>query len=133
MPSLDDVADLAAALPETTERERRGSRSWSVGDKTFVWERTYSKADIKRFGAESYPAEPIIAITVEDLGEKEAILATAIPGVFTISHFDGYSAVLVELAAIAPAALRELVVDGWRAVAPHRLSRLSDPFAPDES
>jgi hypothetical protein len=35
----DDVRRLALALPETDERESRGSRQWRVKDKLFVWER----------------------------------------------------------------------------------------------
>src|SRR5207249_3100497 len=55
MATLDDAARLAGELPEVEEGERRGVRTWSVGGKTFAWERPFSKADIKRFGAETSP------------------------------------------------------------------------------
>ena len=39
-------------------------------------------------------------MSVEDLGEKEAVLGAGTRGIFTISHFDGYAAVLIQLTAI---------------------------------
>jgi hypothetical protein len=41
--TLDDVARYALALPDVTEGERRGHRTWSVGGKGFAWERPYRK------------------------------------------------------------------------------------------
>jgi hypothetical protein len=119
---MDDVARIIAALPDVTEGERRGTRTWSVGGKAFAWERPFSKADIKRFGAETPPDGPIVAVRVEDLGEKEAVLADGRRGVFTIPHFDGYAAVLVQLRTVSKAALKETIVDGWLACAPERLA-----------
>ena len=55
---------------------------------------------------------------VQDLGEKEAVLAAHPACVFTIPHFDGFAAVLIQLKAATKAVLRELIVDGWLAAAP---------------
>jgi hypothetical protein len=52
-----------------------------------------------------------VAIGTIDLHEKEAILASGIKGVFTISHFDGYAAILVELGAISRKDLRQLLAE----------------------
>jgi hypothetical protein len=119
MASLEDVERLVAALPETVETAQRGTRAWAVGGKTYAWERPFSKADLKRFGDETPPDEPILAIRVEDLAEKEAVLAArADDGFFTIPHFDNYAAVLVELDRVSETALGEALLDGWLVFAP---------------
>ena len=123
MASFDDVAAVALGLPEVTEGERRGQRTWLVAGKAFAWERPFSKADLRRFGDETPPPGPILAVRVEDLGEKEAVLAAQPGAFFTIPHFDGYAAVLIELDRVAGPALREAITDGWLAMAPAGLAR----------
>jgi hypothetical protein len=129
MVSLDDVARIAAELPEVVESDRHGNREWSVpgGGRrgkatTFAWERPFSKADIRRYGDETPPDGPILAIRAADLHEKEAVLAANPGGFFTIPHFDGYAAVLVHLEKVTEADLREAIVDGWLACAPAELA-----------
>jgi hypothetical protein len=119
---LEEVAKLATELPEVTEGERWGNHTWLVGGKAFAWERPFSKADIKRFGDTAPPNGPILAVRVEDLGEKEAVLAGESDAFFTIPHFNGYPAVLVELQKVTKRALREALLDGWLAVAPPALA-----------
>ena len=122
MATFDDVAALAAELPGVTEGERHGGRTWSVGGKAFAWDRPFSKADIRRFGDQSPPGGPILAVRVENLNEKEAVLAAQPVAFFTIPHFDGYSAVLIQLRKVSTKALREAIVDGWLACAPRSLA-----------
>jgi len=104
-------------LPDVEQGERHGTRSWSVGGKTFAWERSFSKADIKRYGNEPVPEGPIVAVRVEDLGEKEAVLSAGHRGFFTIPHFDGYAAVLIQLKTVTKRPLRDALEDGWLACA----------------
>jgi hypothetical protein len=122
MVTVEDAARLASELPEVTEGERYGNRTWDVCGKTFAWERPFSKADIKRFGGQTPPDGPILAVRVEDLGEKEAVLAANPKGFFTIPHFDGYPAVLIQLKTVGKRALREALLDGWLACAPADLA-----------
>jgi len=122
MVTVDDAARIALDLPEVTEGERHGNRAWSVAGKAFAWERPFSKADVRRFGDATPPEGPILAVRVEDLSEKEAVLAAQPKSFFTIPHFDGYSAVLIQLKTVAKRALREAIVDGWLACAPRRLA-----------
>ena len=122
MATIDDVAELALGLPDVTEDERHGNRTWFVARKAFAWERPFSKADLRRFGEQAPPDGPILAVRVEDLGEKEAVLAAHPGAFFTIPHFDGYSAVLIQLSTVSAPELREAVTDGWLACAPPALA-----------
>lgn len=118
MVTLDDVAGMALALPEVAEGERHGHRTWNVGTKTFAWERQFSKADVKRFGSDPVPEGPILAVRVADLDDKEAVLAEERRGFFTIPHFEGYAAVLIQLKLATKKLVQESIVDAWLACAP---------------
>lgn len=120
--TLGDVARIASGLPEVTESERHGNGTWSVAGKAFAWERPFSKADIRRFGEVTPPDGPILAVRVEDLVEKEAVLAGEPAAFFTIPHFDGYPAILIHLRKVSRQALREALVDGWLACASPKLA-----------
>jgi hypothetical protein len=125
MATLEEAAALAARMPEVTEGEDKhghGTRTWAVSGKGFAWERPFSKADIKRYGSETPPEGPILALRVADEAEKEAILAAGTPGVFTIPHFNGFNAYLIQLQAVADDDLADAITDAWLSQAPAPLA-----------
>ncbi len=122
MALLDDAKALITALPEVIEGTRYGRPTWFVHGKGFAWERPFSKADIKRFVDEPVPHGPILALAVDDLADKAAILAAGNDGVFTIAHFDNYPAVLVQLDAVDLGVLEDAIIDAWLACAPEPLA-----------
>ena len=97
MMTFDDVDEFAKSLPSVTVGTSWGNRTWLVHDKGFAWQRPFSKPDLKRFGDETPPAGEILAVRVESLDAKDALLAMDLPGFFTIPHFKGYAAVLIAL------------------------------------
>jgi hypothetical protein len=121
--TFEDVAEIVSRLPDVTEGERHGHRTWSVAGKGFAWERPFSKADIKRFGDAKPPGGPILAVRVTDLEEKDVVLTAHRSAFFTIPHFDGYPAVLIQLDKVAERELEEALMDGWFAIAPPEVAR----------
>jgi hypothetical protein len=118
---VDDVRRIALSLPETSERESRGSMDWRVKDKGFVWERPLRKGDVAALG-ERVPDGPVFAARTADEGVKLALIADNPRVFFTTPHFNGYAAVLFELDRISVAELSELVTDAWLARAPAKLA-----------
>jgi hypothetical protein len=116
--TLDDVDAFATSLPEVVVGTKWGNRTWMVGNKGFAWQRPFSKADVKRFGDETPPAGDILAVKVGNLDAKDALLAIAPRGFFTIPHFSGYPAVLIALRAANASDVRAALVEAWRTVAP---------------
>lgn len=131
MPSVEDTAKIALALPEVTESLRWGNRTWLVRDKGFAWQRPLSKADVRRLAGAPVPSGELLAVRVADMDDKHAVLAMHPEALFDIEHFQGYPAVLVKLEVIKPKVLKELVVDAWLACAPSALAR--DFLGPDNA
>ncbi len=130
MATMADVRRIALGLPEVTEGLRHGHPTWFAGKRAFAWDRPFSKADIARFGAVTPPEGPILAVVVEDLMEKEAVLSASSEAFFTIPHFEGYAAVLIRLKAVTKPVLRDAIVDAWLTCAP---SHLADQYVTDPS
>jgi hypothetical protein len=128
MTSLDDVATVCLALPETTEVTSRGARQWRVKDKLFVWERPLRRADLDELG-DAAPSGIVLGARVPDEGAKAALIAEEPDVYFTTHHFDGYPAVLCRLDRLDAQSLTELAADAWACRAPRRLLA-EHPVAP---
>lgn len=121
MATVDDVRRIALSLPETAERESRGSLEWRVKDKGFVWERPLRKGDVAALG-DRVPHGPVYAARTADEGVKHALIADDPAVYFTTPHFNGYAAILFELDRISVTDLTELITDAWLARAPGKLA-----------
>ena len=103
-----DVARLGTGLPETQES---------------TWYRTPAlKVRGKAFCRLKEDGESLV-VRVVDLEDKEALLQAEPERLYTTPHYDGYPYVLVRLALIDEASLRELLEDAWRCMAPPSLLR----------
>ena len=85
MASLDDVARVCLALPETSEVLSRGSRQWKVHDKLFVWERPLRPRATSRSSATPRRPGIVLGARVPDEGAKAALIADD-PGIFFTTH-----------------------------------------------
>lgn len=123
MAEWDDVRRIALSLPETDEHASYGGApAWRVKGTSFVWDRPLGAADLDELGDDA-PTGPVLGARVADEGEKRALIDDDPTVFFTVSHFDGYAAVLVRLDAVSPTLLREVVVEAWLVRAPVRLRR----------
>ncbi|MFP3882447.1 MAG: MmcQ/YjbR family DNA-binding protein [Actinomycetota bacterium] len=117
MASWDEVARIAATLPEI---EARG-REWRVRGKLVAWERPLRKSDITALGGDA-PSGDILAIWLPSLDVKDALLAADPAVYFTTPHFDGYRAVLVRLEEARADEIEELMIEGWVDRVPRSMS-----------
>jgi hypothetical protein len=113
-----DVDAFATSLPGVTVGTSWGNRTWMVGKKGFAWQRPFTKADLKRFGDVTPPAGEILGLRVADLDAKDALLAIAPRGFFTIPHFNGYAAILIALRQARVKDVRAALVDAHASVQP---------------
>ena len=108
MADADDVRRLALALPHVVEVDSEGF-DFRVADKGFVWsypERTPGKPRVIR--------TDIAVLYVGDEAEKQALLLGEPAVFFTTPGYDGLPLVMLRLAQVDEARLRELVTDAWR-------------------
>ncbi len=108
MVSLDAVADMVMGLPEVTEGERHGMRTWAVAGKGFAWEAR------ERDGGG-------LAVRV-DREEKQLFLDANPDVYFTSPHYNGYPAVQIRLEEIDRGELQERLEDAWLIQAPKKLA-----------
>lgn len=122
MADWEQLRRLALALPDTSEGLSWGAAHWRVHGKGFVWERPLRKTDLEELGLDEQPG-PIMGARVEDEATKLALIEED-PAVFlSISHFDGWPAILARLDLISDRRLHELVEEAWLIIAPVRLGK----------
>jgi hypothetical protein len=114
--TLDAVDAFASTLPGASLGLSYGHRTWKVDDRGFAWHRPFSKADIKRFENAKPPEGDILAVRVESLDAKEALLAIGLPGFFTIPHFNGYAGLLIALKQARPADVKTAITEAYEAM-----------------
>ncbi|MBD3946281.1 MmcQ/YjbR family DNA-binding protein [Nocardioides ganghwensis] len=125
----EDVDEICAGLPETEFGTSWGDRpTWKVprGDKGrgFVLYRAPHKSAVDPATGEMY--DDLVVITTPTEVEKNALVEDPDTPFFTIDHFKGYSAVLVQqsrLGEIDRDELVEILTDAWATRAPRRLVR----------
>jgi hypothetical protein len=122
-----DVDEICAALPDTELGISWGDRpTWKVPrgpkGKGFLLYRAPGPTAVDPATGERY--EDLIVITPPTEVEKNALVEDESTPFFTIPHFNGYSAVLVQqsrLGEITRQELEEVITDAWAAKAPARL------------
>jgi hypothetical protein len=116
MADLEDVARIALSLPGTNPEF--GFAVYNKGKyKGFAW--TWNERIEPR--KPKVPNPQVLAIRTASLEEKETLLAADPEKFFTEPHYNNFPAVLVWLEKIDLDELEELLIDGWRALAPKPL------------
>lgn len=111
MSNWDEVVAIALASPEVEESTWHRTPSLTVRGRSFARLRTEAEGGL---------------VLMCPLDEKEALLASGDPAFYTLPHYDGYGAILVDLDRVEREQLVELVEDAWRDRAPVRLRRSFD-------
>ena len=106
---VEQAVAAALALPGVTEADHHGRRSFRVGAGKVL---------------ATVPEAGVLNVMV---GEDLAHAASAQPGVDLLWWGRRLSGVRVELAAVAPALLEELLTDAWARRAPAALRRRPPP------
>ena len=121
----DDIDEICRSLPEVEFGTSWGDRpTYKVRGKGFVLYRMPHKTAVDPETGEMY--DDLVVITTPGESEKRALVEDQRLPFFTIDHFDGYNAVLVQqsrLGEIEREELAEIITDAWAAKAPKTLSR----------
>jgi hypothetical protein len=124
MATLDDLDELALALPQATkELSDDGRPVYKVHGKLFCFHRGRRPDAVDEHGER---LDDVLMFRVADLDVKELLLSDARGIYFTTPHFKGYPAVLVripDLARLDRDELRDLVAEAWLTRAQKRVAR----------
>ena len=125
----EDVDEICASLPDTELGTSWGDRpTWKVprGDKGkgFVLYRAPHKTAVDPATGEMY--DDLVVIVTPTEVDKHALVEDEATPFFTIDHFKGYNAVLVQqsrLGELTRQELVEVITEAWAAKAPKKLAR----------
>jgi hypothetical protein len=131
----DDVGEICLSLPEVELGTSWGDRpTYKVpkGDKGkgFLLHRAPGPTAIDPETGRPY--DDLLVISVPTEADKRALVEDASTPFFTVDHFNGYNAVLVQqtrLGEVTHDELREIITEAWACKAPKRL--VAQLFADD--
>jgi hypothetical protein len=121
-PRVEDVHDLAAAMPHATVvRGPQGNAVYQVGGKSFVFFRTPQPDAADPDTGEKFP--DVIMFWVESEEDKDALVHDPSTPFFTTPRFAGHLSVLLrgaDLGRLSRQELTEIVQDAWLSRASER-------------
>ena len=127
MATVDDVREIARALPGVTEVTggHTGASAWRLKSGQIAWLRGPTGADLRQLAevGRDWPPGEVLGVRMPSLEEKEALLAAEPDWLFTIPHFDGYPGLLVRLDEIPRDRLAEILADAWLVRAPRSVAK----------
>ena len=122
---MQDLDELALAMPQATKEVEDGRPTYRVHGKMFCFHRGPRKDAVDPETGERLT--DVLAFRVADLGVKELLLSDARGIYFTTPHWDGYPAVLMrihDLERLDRDELRDLVEEAWLTRAQKRLAKM---------
>ena len=123
--SADDVHEICVSLPEVEFGTSWGDRpTYKVRGRGFVLHRAPHRTAVDPATGEPY--DDLLVIVTPSAVEKQELVEDERLPFFTIDHFKGYAAVLVQqsrLGEIGRDELEEIITDAWAAKAPKKLVR----------
>ena len=114
MPTWKDVISIAKGLPATEVSTWYRTAALKVAGKGFARLRTEAEGGL---------------VLMCSLDEKARLLESGEPAYYTTPHYDGYGAIIVNLAVVERAALTDLVTQAWRIKAPAKIRAAFDERA----
>ncbi|WP_028937447.1 MmcQ/YjbR family DNA-binding protein [Pseudonocardia spinosispora] len=106
-----DVVAIGLSLPEVEESTSYRTPALKVNGKSFARLRDEAEGGL---------------VVMCSLEEKDALLASGDSAYYTTPHYDGYGAILIDLAEADPDQLRELLTEAWRLKASAKLRKAHD-------
>lgn len=123
--SADDIDEICMGLPEVEFGTSWGDRpTYKVRGKGFVLYRAPHRTAVDPVTGE--PFDDLLVIMTPTEVEKRALVEDDRLPFFTIDHFNGYNAVLVQLSRLGEIdreELVEIITEAWATKAPKPLAR----------